>query len=277
MGGDYAPHSTLHGALLASKQLSTDEKIVLIGDSNVAKEILQQNNAELSLFEFIHADDQIAMNEHATKAIRKKPNNSISVGFEALKNGEINTVQFTRALENSSKGFLNNFSPEVLRAGGVIGEVGNALTIFNRRFADLSELTEQQRLDVENLTASITTTQESFRQLSAQFQGLQTNVLQALAPGLTTLLNGTTGAINQANNAINFLSREAPGLVGAAVITGLAGKYLFEYAAQVGIIATGVRLGMFGPRGFGAAFRGILGPLLRTLRTLNTPSGRPAS
>ena len=89
MGGDYAPHSTLHGALLASKQLSTEEKIVLIGDSNVAKEILQQNNAELSLFEFIHADDQIAMNEHATKAIRKKPNNSISVGFEALKNGEI--------------------------------------------------------------------------------------------------------------------------------------------------------------------------------------------
>ena len=89
MGGDYAPHSTLHGALLASKQLSTDEKIVLIGDSNVAKEILQQNNAELSLFEFLHADDQIAMNEHATKAIRKKPNNSISVGFEALKNGEI--------------------------------------------------------------------------------------------------------------------------------------------------------------------------------------------
>ena len=89
MGGDYAPHSALHGALLASKQLSTDEKIVLIGDSNVAKEILQQNNAELSLFEFIHADDQIAMNEHATKAIRKKPNNSISVGFEALKNGEI--------------------------------------------------------------------------------------------------------------------------------------------------------------------------------------------
>ena len=89
MGGDYAPHSTLHGALLASKQLSTDEKIVLIGDSNVAKEILQLNNAELSLFEFIHADDQIAMNEHSTKAIRKKPNNSISVGFEALKNGDI--------------------------------------------------------------------------------------------------------------------------------------------------------------------------------------------
>ena len=89
MGGDHAPHSTLHGALLASEQLSSDEKIVLIGDSIVAKEVLQQKNADMSLFEFIHADDHIAMNEHATKAIRKKPNNSISVGFEALKNGEI--------------------------------------------------------------------------------------------------------------------------------------------------------------------------------------------
>ena len=95
MGGDHAPHSTLHGALLASEQLSTDEKIVLIGDSIVAKEVLQQKNADMSLFEFIHADDQIAMNEHATKAIRKKPNNSISVGFEALKNGEIDV--FTSA------------------------------------------------------------------------------------------------------------------------------------------------------------------------------------
>ena len=52
-------------------------------------EILQKNNTDLSLFEFIHADDQIEMNEHATKALRKKPNNSISIGFEALKNGEI--------------------------------------------------------------------------------------------------------------------------------------------------------------------------------------------
>ena len=186
----------------------------------------------------------------------------------ALKNNEISSVQFAKALENSSKGFFDTFSPQVIAAGGGLREVANGLTVFNRRFADLSELTEQQRLDVENLTASITTTQESFRQLSSQFQGLQTNVLQALAPGLTVLLNSTTGAINQANNAINFLSKEAPGLVGAAVITGLAGKYLFEYAAQVGIIAAGVRLGMFAPKGLTAAFRGILSPLLKTLKTL---------
>ena len=57
MGGDHAPHSTLHGALLASKQLGSDEKIVLIGDSRVAKEILQKNNADLSLFCLLYTSD----------------------------------------------------------------------------------------------------------------------------------------------------------------------------------------------------------------------------
>ncbi|MDB9990816.1 hypothetical protein OAD79_05205, partial [Flavobacteriales bacterium] len=42
-----------------------------------------------SIFEFLHADEVISMNEHATKALRKKPNNSISVGFNALKNKKI--------------------------------------------------------------------------------------------------------------------------------------------------------------------------------------------
>ena len=89
MGGDHAPHSNLQGALLASKSLRDGEKIVLIGDEKIALQFFQDNNIDYSNFEFIHADQQIEMNEHATKALRQKPNNSISVGFEALKNGEI--------------------------------------------------------------------------------------------------------------------------------------------------------------------------------------------
>ena len=89
MGGDHAPHSNLQGALLASKSLRDGEKIVLIGDEKIALQFFQDNNIDYSNFEFIHADQHIEMNEHATKALRQKPNNSISVGFEALKNGEI--------------------------------------------------------------------------------------------------------------------------------------------------------------------------------------------
>ena len=89
MGGDNSPDATLNGAFLASKVLGKEETIVLVGDEKLAKSWLKSNNIDSTIFEFIHADEVISMNEHATKALRKKPNNSISVGFDALKNKEI--------------------------------------------------------------------------------------------------------------------------------------------------------------------------------------------
>ena len=89
MGGDNSPDATLNGAYLASIELGKKETIVLVGDEKLAKSWLKSNNINSSIFEFIHADEVISMNEHATKALRKKPNNSISVGFNALKNKEI--------------------------------------------------------------------------------------------------------------------------------------------------------------------------------------------
>ena len=89
MGGDNSPDATLNGAYLASQYLGEEETIVLVGDEKLAKSWFKSNNIDSSVFEFIHADDVISMNEHATKALRKKPNNSISVGFNALKNKEI--------------------------------------------------------------------------------------------------------------------------------------------------------------------------------------------
>ena len=89
MGGDNSPYATLNGAYLASQYLGEDVTIVLVGDEKLAKSWFKSNNIDTSVFEFIHADEVISMNEHATKALRKKPNNSISVGFNALKNKEI--------------------------------------------------------------------------------------------------------------------------------------------------------------------------------------------
>lgn len=89
MGGDNSPDATLSGAYLASKNLSKDETIVLVGDEKLAKSWFKSHDIDPSIFEFLHADEVISMNEHATKALRKKPNNSISIGFNALKNKEI--------------------------------------------------------------------------------------------------------------------------------------------------------------------------------------------
>ncbi|RYY34926.1 MAG: phosphate acyltransferase PlsX [Sphingobacteriaceae bacterium] len=89
MGGDYAPKAAVLGAIEACKTLSPNQKLVLIGDREIAEDILQQNNADPANFEFVHTTEVIGMGEHPTKAIVQKPNSSISLGFKMLKEGGI--------------------------------------------------------------------------------------------------------------------------------------------------------------------------------------------
>jgi glycerol-3-phosphate acyltransferase PlsX len=88
MGGDYAPKAAVLGAIEAYKVLS-GQKLVLIGDKDIAVSILQENNFNPDHFEFVHTTEVIGMGEHPTKAIVQKPDSSISVGFQLLKGGQI--------------------------------------------------------------------------------------------------------------------------------------------------------------------------------------------
>lgn len=91
LGGDYAPKSTILGAIEAQKVLSADQRIVLIGDEEETKKSIEAAGVDTSLFDYVHAPDAISMHEHPTKAITQKPNSSIARGFELLKNGEIDS------------------------------------------------------------------------------------------------------------------------------------------------------------------------------------------
>ena len=89
MGGDFAPKATTLGAILALKEVPSDCRIVLIGDEPMTKSILAENGVDASLFDFIHADQVIEMGEHPTRALSQKPNSSLSIGFQMLKEGSI--------------------------------------------------------------------------------------------------------------------------------------------------------------------------------------------
>lgn len=91
MGGDYAPMSTVLGAINALKTLTSDQKIVLIGNKELAVPILSDNNVSPDKFEYIHTTQEIGMGEHATKAVLQKPNSSISLGFKLLKEGQLDS------------------------------------------------------------------------------------------------------------------------------------------------------------------------------------------
>ena len=89
MGGDFAPKATTLGAILALNEVPSDCRIVLIGDEPMTKSILSENGVDASLFDFIHADQVIEMGEHPTRALSQKPNSSLSIGFQMLKEGSI--------------------------------------------------------------------------------------------------------------------------------------------------------------------------------------------
>jgi glycerol-3-phosphate acyltransferase PlsX len=89
MGGDFAPKAAVLGAIAAYKALSDNQKLVLIGDKEIALSILHENNFSPDHFEFVHTTEVIGMGEHPTKAVVQKPDSSISVGFRLLKDGAI--------------------------------------------------------------------------------------------------------------------------------------------------------------------------------------------
>lgn len=91
MGGDFAPKATVLGAIAALKVLSSDQKIVLFGDKDQALSILSDQQIDSESFEFVHTTEVIGMGEHATKAVVSKPNSSISLGFQYLKDGKIDS------------------------------------------------------------------------------------------------------------------------------------------------------------------------------------------
>ncbi|MCD4769915.1 MAG: phosphate acyltransferase [Bacteroidales bacterium] len=89
MGGDYAPGAVLEGATDVLDYLSGDEKIVLVGDRSLIFEKLKGENIDPSRFDIVHTSQVIEMGEHPARAYSQKPDSSIAVGFQLLKNGDI--------------------------------------------------------------------------------------------------------------------------------------------------------------------------------------------
>ncbi len=85
MGGDFAPQAIVEGVIMAIPDLPADTRIVLIGQENRIREILDAQDFSSPALEIIHADEVIDMSEHPTKALSQKPNSSIGVGFKLLK------------------------------------------------------------------------------------------------------------------------------------------------------------------------------------------------
>jgi glycerol-3-phosphate acyltransferase PlsX len=82
MGGDKAPLTEIKGALLARAQLKADDRIILVGNEPVLREIFDQHDDAddwEDQIEIQHASQQIGMDENPVEALKSKPDSSLPV------------------------------------------------------------------------------------------------------------------------------------------------------------------------------------------------------
>ena len=89
MGGDYAPFETVKGAILAALEYKEDVSVVLIGDEAAINENLSMEKSKFPDIKIVHTSEKIEMHESPTRALKSKPNSSISIGANLQKSGEI--------------------------------------------------------------------------------------------------------------------------------------------------------------------------------------------
>ena len=90
MGGDNAPQSEVHGAVLAAQELQIG--ITLVGDSKQIKQELKKHPTEGLSIDIIHASQVISMRESVAVALRKKKDSSIRVATHVVREGQVSGI-----------------------------------------------------------------------------------------------------------------------------------------------------------------------------------------
>jgi glycerol-3-phosphate acyltransferase PlsX len=89
MGGDFAPLEAVRGIQLYLKAAPAPVTLFLVGDETKINPLLQEYDIPAARVKVIHAPQVIEMNEHPTRALKEKPQSSITVGFHLLATGKM--------------------------------------------------------------------------------------------------------------------------------------------------------------------------------------------
>jgi phosphate acyltransferase len=84
-GGDYAPHEVVKGAIKAAQEYGVE--IILVGRKNIIRKLAEKTLTKTGI-DIVDATQVIDFNEHPIKAIQSKPDSSIVIGTNLVKEGK---------------------------------------------------------------------------------------------------------------------------------------------------------------------------------------------
>lgn len=94
MGGDRGPELVVQGALLALRE-NSDFDIILLGPEDYLEKHLAERGVDSTLaarLHIEHAPETISMHETPVDAVRRKKNSTVMVGFDLVRNGRADAV-----------------------------------------------------------------------------------------------------------------------------------------------------------------------------------------
>jgi len=165
--------------------------------------------------------------------------------IQSLINGTVSAEQALGQIRDASAISIDRFRKatvtgqvEFLRLQGDVINLGRRIVDVDGAFAD-------QNAQATSLVKNLTSFEQASKVLSSQFQSIETGLLSAFGPALGGLIGGIQGIMGGTGGIATALAK-APYLTASLFTAGLAGKFLFNKAMQIGIIAAGTRLGNSG-------------------------------
>ena len=162
--------------------------------------------------------------------------------IRSLINGTVSAEQALGQIRDASVKSIDRFGKatvtgqvEFLRLQGDVINLG-------RRIVDVDGVFQELKPGATDLVKNITTFEQASKVLSAQFQGIETGLLRAFGPALGRLVGGIQELFTGGGKIATML-KESPALTAGLLAGALTGKFLFDKAAQIGIVAAGTRLG----------------------------------
>ena len=87
MGGDFAPLNNILGAVQALEEIK-DIDLFLVGEKDEIEKVLSREHIFFNKDNIIHADQIIAMGDNPTSALKAKPDSSLIVGVESVRDNK---------------------------------------------------------------------------------------------------------------------------------------------------------------------------------------------
>jgi phosphate acyltransferase len=167
MGGDFAPAEAVKGVRLFLLDSATAATLFLFGDEAQLNQLIQSENIPASNIKVVPTTQVIGMHEHPTRALKEKPQSSISVGFHYLASGKIDafisagntgamlvgTMYSIKAMEGVIRPTISTIIPKENGQTGLLLDVGlnaDCKPENLNQFAVLGSLYARHILGIEN-------------------------------------------------------------------------------------------------------------------------------